>query len=214
MAQLEGSIVQCIGAVVDIEFPRESMPSIYEALVLADTGETGLADGSRHAKTDRRVEAIGEIDELNCALGVVLTHPLLPAVRVLVERVQHELFELGGELSFPGATVVDEGMLASLDAVAAEFNAPLPSLREFVLPGGSPAGAAMHLARAVARRRKPARRVSQARMHPPASSGYSRIRARWARSNEGCCNGATASSPLFCRRAFWEHLIRRRSMPF
>ena len=117
-----------------------------------DTGETGLADGSRHAKTDRRVEAIGEIDELNCALGVVLTHPLLPAVRVLVERVQHELFELGGELSFPGATVVDEGMLASLDAVAAEFNAPLPSLREFVLPGGSPAGAAMHLARAVARR--------------------------------------------------------------
>lgn len=117
-----------------------------------DTGETGLADGSRPSKTDRRVEAIGEIDELNCTLGVVLTHPLPAAVRTLTERIQHELFDLGGELSFPRAVVVDEAMLTGLDAIAAELNGSLPPLEEFVLPGGCPASAAMHFARAVARR--------------------------------------------------------------
>lgn len=117
-----------------------------------DGGQSGLADGTRRAKTDLRFEAIGQIDELNCVLGVVLTHPLSAAVQTLIERVQHELFDIGGELSLPGAKVVDESMVASLEIFAEEFNASLPPLKEFVLPGGSPAGAVMHLARAVARR--------------------------------------------------------------
>lgn len=117
-----------------------------------DAGQTGLADGTRRAKTDCRLEVIGQIDELNCVLGVVLTHPLLTEVRTLIDRVQHELFDIGGELSLPGAAVVDESMLASLEAFAEEFNGPLPPLKEFVLPGGSPASASLHLARAVARR--------------------------------------------------------------
>ncbi len=117
-----------------------------------DAGQTGLADGSRLAKTDLRVEAMGEIDELNCCLGLVLVLPLPEPVRELMTRVQHELFDLGGELSLPGATVVGEAQLAALEAAVNALNEHLPPLKEFVLPGGNPAAAQAHLARAVARR--------------------------------------------------------------
>lgn len=117
-----------------------------------DAGQTGLADGSRLAKTDLRVEAMGEIDELNCCLGLTLLQELPHAVRATLSRVQHELFDLGGELSLPGATVIGEPQLATLEADVAALNEHLPPLKEFVLPGGNPAAAHAHLARAVARR--------------------------------------------------------------
>lgn len=117
-----------------------------------DAGQTGLADGSRLAKTDLRVEAMGEIDELNCCIGLVLIQPLPEVVRTLLTRVQHELFDLGGELSLPGAEVVSEVQVAELEAAVAALNENLPPLKEFVLPGGNPPAAQAHLARAVARR--------------------------------------------------------------
>lgn len=117
-----------------------------------DAGETGLADGSRLAKTDARVAAMGDIDELNCCIGLVLVQPLPASVHAVLTRVQHELFDLGGELSLPGAQLVSEAVLARLEADVGELNETLPPLKEFVLPGGNPAAAAAHLARAVARR--------------------------------------------------------------
>ena len=117
-----------------------------------DSGETGLADGTRRPKTDLRVAAMGEIDELNCCLGLLLVQPLPPQERALLTGLQHELFDLGGELALPGAALVDEAMLAALDQAVRELNADLPPLREFVLPGGNAPAAAAHLARAVARR--------------------------------------------------------------
>lgn len=117
-----------------------------------DAGETGLADGSRLAKTDARVAAMGDVDELNCCLGLLLVQPLPTAVRTLVARCQHELFDLGGELSLPGSTLLSEAPLQALEADVTALNAALPPLKEFVLPGGNLAAAAAHQARAVARR--------------------------------------------------------------
>lgn len=117
-----------------------------------DAGETGLADGSRLRKSAPRVAALGEVDELNCVIGVALAQELPEAVRAPLARIQNELFDLGGELSMPGAEVLKAEYLERLEADAGELNEQLPPLKEFVLPGGNPAAAAAHLARAVARR--------------------------------------------------------------
>ena len=119
-----------------------------------DDGTTGLADGSRVGKDCARVEAMGTVDELNCALGVLLAQPLpqpLVAEARLLE-IQQELFDLGGELALPSVTRMDSAAVQRLEATIEQLNATLPPLREFVLPGGSPAAAACHSARAICRR--------------------------------------------------------------
>jgi cob(I)alamin adenosyltransferase len=117
-----------------------------------DAGTTGLATGGRVAKSHPRVRAMGDIDELNSQLGVLLALRLPAGIRATLTRVQHELFNLGGELSMPGASVITAAQVAALEADVERLNEKLPPLKEFVLPGGNAAGAQAHLARAVARR--------------------------------------------------------------
>lgn len=117
-----------------------------------DDGSTGLGDGTRVAKDHLRVQAMGDVDELNSSLGVLLAEPLPPAVRELLEAVQHELFNLGGELSIPGFTLLQPPALLQLDEALERFNAPLPRLQEFILPAGTRAAALAHLSRTIARR--------------------------------------------------------------
>ena len=117
-----------------------------------DKGTTGLGDGTRVAKDSPRVEAYGTVDELNSVLGVVLAHELQEPVRTALTRIQHELFDLGGELSIPGQRVIVPEHVQRLERELDAFNADLPPLKEFILPGGSPAAAACYLARAVCRR--------------------------------------------------------------
>jgi len=117
-----------------------------------DDGSTGLADGARVAKSHRRVAAMGDVDELNSQLGVLLAEPLPDDVRSLLQRVQHELFNLGGELSLPGHALLQADAVAALDAALEHYNATLPPLAEFILPGGSRSAAIAHVARTVARR--------------------------------------------------------------
>ncbi len=117
-----------------------------------DDGSTGLGDGSRVAKDHLRVEAMGDVDELNSTLGVLLAEPLPPEVRDLLVRIQHELFNLGGELSIPGYTLLGVDAVAGLDAALAHHNAALPRLKEFILPAGTRSAAVAHVARTVARR--------------------------------------------------------------
>ena len=118
-----------------------------------DDGTTGLGDGSRVAKDDARVEAYGSVDECNSAIGVVLAVPGLPAdVRDVLVTVQHELFDLGGELCIPGHRAIQANQVARLEKALDDFNERLPPLKEFILPGGGTAAAACHLARAICRR--------------------------------------------------------------
>ena len=118
-----------------------------------DDGSTGLGDGSRVSKDSLRVEAYGTIDELNSSLGVVLAMPGLPdGVARCLTVVQHELFDMGGELCIPGHTAITGGQIQRLEDELDAFNEKLPALKEFILPGGGPAAAACHLARTVARR--------------------------------------------------------------
>lgn len=117
-----------------------------------DDGTTGLADGSRVAKTSARVEAYGTVDELNAVLGMVLAAEVPAPVRTTLTRIQHELFNLGGELATPGATVIRDESVGRLEQELDAFNAALPPLKEFILPGGGQAAAACHLARTIARR--------------------------------------------------------------
>lgn len=118
-----------------------------------DNGTTGLGDGSRVAKNDIRVEAYGTVDELNSAIGVVLAFASLPAfVQEALTQIQHDLFDLGGELCIPNYTVMKAAHSVYLEHVLDTLNADLPPLKEFILPGGSPAAAACHLARAICRR--------------------------------------------------------------
>lgn len=104
------------------------------------------------SKSAPRIAALGEIDELNCALGVVLAEPIAEAVRELLQEVQHDLFDLGGEVSIPGRSAVGPAHVARLDAWLERWNATLAPLKEFVLPGGARAAGAAHVARAVCRR--------------------------------------------------------------
>ncbi len=118
-----------------------------------DDGTTGLGDGSRVPKDDPRVEAYGSVDECNSAIGVVLAVPGIPAaVREVLTGVQHELFDLGGELCIPGHRAIEAKHVAALEAALDHFNEGLPPLKEFILPGGGVAAAACHVARATCRR--------------------------------------------------------------
>lgn len=117
-----------------------------------DAGETGLGDGARVAKDSARVAALGDIDELNSAIGVVLAEQVPSEMRALLEQVQHDLFDLGGELSIPGHVLLTEKQVTELETTLERWNAALPPLKEFILPGGSRAAAAAHLARTVCRR--------------------------------------------------------------
>jgi cob(I)alamin adenosyltransferase len=118
-----------------------------------DDGSTGLGDGSRVPKDSLRVEAFGTVDELNSAVGVLLATPEVPsAIAACLTEVQHELFDLGGELCIPGHRAITAGHVTRLEQSLDEFNDSLPPLKEFILPGGGPAAAACHVARAIARR--------------------------------------------------------------
>ena len=118
-----------------------------------DDGTTGLASTERVPKDSPRIEAIGAVDELNSAIGVVLAVSALPdAVTRCLTEVQHDLFDLGGELSMPGHCLISEAQATRLEQALDGFNDTLPPLKEFILPGGGPATAACHLARAIARR--------------------------------------------------------------
>ena len=118
-----------------------------------DDGTTGLGDGSRTPKDSVRVEAYGTVDELNSAVGVLLAVPNVPQpVAERLSEVQQELFDLGGELSIPGHRIITAQHVARLEKSLDAFNDALPPLKEFILPGGGPAAAACHLARAIARR--------------------------------------------------------------
>src|ERR1700761_924813 len=118
-----------------------------------DDGTTGLGDGSRVPKDGERVEAYGTVDELNSVIGVLLAVPNLPAnITASLTEIQHELFDMGGELCIPGHRVITEQHISRLEETLDGFNESLPPLKEFILPGGGPAAAACHLARTVARR--------------------------------------------------------------
>ena len=117
-----------------------------------DAGETGLGDGSRRPKDNARIHALGEVDELNSALGLVLAEEVPAGIRQALERVQHDLFDLGGELSIPGHAMVTPDKIEALEKDLEAWNADLAPLKEFILPGGTRAAAAAHLARAVCRR--------------------------------------------------------------
>jgi len=117
-----------------------------------DAGTTGLGDGSRLAKDAPRIHAIGAVDELNSALGVLLTETLPDAIAACLTGVQHDLFDLGGELSIPGYVAVGDDHVARLERAVERFNADLPPLKDFVLPGGTRAAALAHVARTVCRR--------------------------------------------------------------
>ena len=117
-----------------------------------DAGTTGLGDGSRTPKDSPRIEAIGTVDELNSTIGVLLAEPLPDAVSACLLAVQHDLFDLGGELSIPGYTTMTDAHVARLEADVERFNADLAPLKEFILPGGSRAAALAHVARTVCRR--------------------------------------------------------------
>jgi cob(I)alamin adenosyltransferase len=117
-----------------------------------DAGETGLGDGSRVSKAAARVQALGDIDELNSTVGLVLAEDLPPELRDALTEVQHDLLDLGGETSIPGHGVLGKAQVQRLDAWLEAWNRDLPPLREFILPGGSRAAAAAHLARTVCRR--------------------------------------------------------------
>ena len=118
-----------------------------------DDGSTGLGDGVRVPKEHLRVEAYGTVDEANSAVGMVLAVPGLPAeVAECLTSVQHDLFELGGELCMPGHRAIADSDVDRLERLLDGFNDGLPPLKEFILPGGGPAAAACHLARTVTRR--------------------------------------------------------------
>ena len=121
-----------------------------------DAGETSLGDGSRTSKLDPRIEAFGTVDELNATLGVVLAGDVPSEIRPVLERVQNELFDLGADLSVPahveGRLRVAQPMVDRLEEDCDRFNADLPELRSFVLPGGTEAASRLHVARTICRR--------------------------------------------------------------
>jgi cob(I)alamin adenosyltransferase len=117
-----------------------------------DAGTTGLGDGSRVAKDSARIAAIGSVDELNSTVGVLLAESLPDDIAACLVSVQHDLFDLGGELSIPGYTAMTDAHVARLEAEVERFNADLPPLKEFILPGGTRAAALAHVARTVCRR--------------------------------------------------------------
>lgn len=117
-----------------------------------DDGTTGLGDGSRTRKDAARVEAMGDVDELNSCIGVLRCESLPADIDTALSEIQHDLFDLGGELSIPGYTLLKAEAVLRLDECLAQHNAALPRLQEFILPGGSRAASLAHVARTVCRR--------------------------------------------------------------
>ena len=117
-----------------------------------DAGTTGLADGSRVAKDAPRIEAMGAVDELNSVIGLMLCEDLPDAVRTCLDGAQHDLFDLGGELSVPGHAIMSAAHSKRLEEALDAFNAGLPALKDFILPGGTRAASLSHVARTVCRR--------------------------------------------------------------
>lgn len=117
-----------------------------------DAGTTGLGDGSRRSKADDRIQALGDVDELNSHIGLLLTEPMDDAIRELLLQVQHDLFDLGGELCIPGMAMVEDSDIERLETILDRLNETLPPLKEFILPGGGMAAACAHLARTICRR--------------------------------------------------------------
>ena len=117
-----------------------------------DAGTTGLADGSRVNKDSARIHAIGDLDELNSQIGVILTHTIGRSVRETLIDVQHALFDLGAECAVPGMTTLTATNVVALESALDTLNADLPPLKEFILPGGGAAATAVHVARTVCRR--------------------------------------------------------------
>ncbi len=117
-----------------------------------DQGTTGLADGTRVPKTHARIDALGDVDELNSTVGVVLAHASGTLVGAILAQAQHRLFDLGAEIAVPGTAKLADADVEAVEDAVAQLNASLPPLREFLLPGGTPAAAHCHLARAICRR--------------------------------------------------------------
>lgn len=117
-----------------------------------DAGTTGLGDGSRAAKDSARIHALGEVDELNTVVGVLLCETLPADIAANLLEIQHDLFDLGGELSIPGMTLLSATAVPRLEALIDAGNDALPPLKEFILPGGTRAAALAHLARTICRR--------------------------------------------------------------
>jgi cob(I)alamin adenosyltransferase len=117
-----------------------------------DDGTTGLGDNRRVSKNSLRVHAMGEVDELNSHIGVLLCEEMSASLRALLVEVQHQLFNLGGELSIPGFELLKTDALLLLDNALTEYNEELPKLQEFILPAGSRAASLAHVCRTVARR--------------------------------------------------------------
>jgi cob(I)alamin adenosyltransferase len=159
-----------------------------------DAGTTGLGDGSRVGKDAPRVAALGDVDELNAILGLLLCEEIPAEVRTLLTGVQHDLFDLGGELSIPGSAFLKDTQPGRLEGAIDRFNAELAPLQEFILPGGTRAAALTHQARTVCRR---AERAVVALAHNEAVSEPSRrylnrlsdllfVLARWLNKAAGC----------------------------
>ena len=117
-----------------------------------DDGTTGLAGGERVPKDDVRIEAIGDIDELNAFIGLMRATDTTEDIDAILESIQHRLFDLGGELSMPGTELLQTSHTSNVEEVLDKYNAELPPLREFILPGGNEASARCHIARTVCRR--------------------------------------------------------------
>jgi len=117
-----------------------------------DKGDTGLGDGTRVDKDHIRVEAFGTVDELNSVIGMILAHDIADTIRHCLNKVQHHLFDLGGELCIPGHLALDETYITYLETTLDGLNEDLPMLKEFILPSGGKATSACHLARCVCRR--------------------------------------------------------------
>lgn len=130
-----------------------------------DEGTTGLGDGSRVPKDSPRIEVMGDVDEVNSLIGLILVQAVRDSIRHTLNEVQHKLFDLGGELCMPGFTAISAEDVNFLEQALDQHNTELPPLKEFILPGGGPAAAACHMARAVCRRAE-RRMISLDRQEP------------------------------------------------
>ncbi len=117
-----------------------------------DAGTTGLGDGSRVTKDCLRIDAMGEVDELNSSLGVLLAEEIPETIRTALQGVQHDLFDLGGELCIPGTNIISEAHIVRLEDLVTQFNDSLGALKDFILPGGTRPAALAHLSRTICRR--------------------------------------------------------------
>lgn len=118
-----------------------------------DQGTTGLSNGNRVAKDCQRIEVIGSIDELNCAIGYILVNKdIRKDVKNILQQIQHKLFDLGGEISRPESILINQEDIQGIESILDNFNHQLPPLKEFILPGGDQAAASCHIARAICRR--------------------------------------------------------------